>query len=70
MLRQTILARFVATSLKIYGIATNDHYRRMYEALLYGDPKKRVLRITWNNVFRDYRISIEEDAAKEGAAHG
>ena len=55
---------------KTFGIATNEHYRRMYEALLYGDPKKRVLRIMWNNIFRDYRISIEEAAAKEGAAHG
>lgn len=39
---------------KTYGIATDRHYKRMYEGLLYGDPKSRVLRILWTNIYLDY----------------
>lgn len=54
---------------KTYGIAENHHYKRMYEAILYGDPKNRVLRIMWNNIFLDYKASFDE-GAKGGAANG
>lgn len=53
---------------KTYGIATNDHYKRMYEAILYGDPKNRVLRILWNTIFLDYKASFD-DEAKGGVVH-
>ena len=39
---------------KTFGIATDRHYKRMYEGLLYGDPKSRVLRILWTNIYLDY----------------
>ncbi len=39
---------------KTYGIATDKHYKKMYEGLLYGDPKQRVLRILWNEIYSDY----------------
>lgn len=54
---------------KTYGIAQADHYKRMYEAILYGDPKNRVLRILWNVIFRDYKALFDE-SAKGGAANG
>ena len=54
---------------KTYGIAENHHYKRMYEAILYGDPKNRVLRIMWNNIFLDYKASFDEQP-KGGAARG
>ena len=39
---------------KTYGVATEKHYKKMYEGLLYGDPKMRVLRILWTSIFTDY----------------
>ena len=39
---------------RTYGIATQKHYKSMYESLLYGDPKKRQLRILWSTIFNDY----------------
>jgi len=39
---------------KTYGIATKKHYKRMYEGLLYGDPKNRILRILWGNIYEDF----------------
>ena len=39
---------------KTYGVATEKHYKKMYEGLLYGDPKMRILRILWTTIFTDY----------------
>ena len=50
---------------KSYGIATQKHYKKMYEGLLYGDPKQRVLRILWTQIYQDYNVSFK----KGGAAH-
>lgn len=65
---------------KTYGIAQNHHYKRMYEAILYGDPKSRVLRILWNSIWGDYadesaeqvtcRIGDLNTSSKAGEAHG
>ena len=55
---------------KTYGIAKNHHYKRMYEAILYGDRKSRGLRIQWNVIFRDYKDSFDEDAQKGGVVNG
>lgn len=40
--------------IKTYGIATQEHYKKMYEGLLYGDPKSRILRILWTSIFTDF----------------
>ncbi len=45
--------------LKTYGVATNDHYKRMYEGILYGDPKCRILRILWTMIYNDYNTSTK-----------
>ena len=50
---------------KSYGIATQKHYKKMYEGLLYGDPKSRVLRILWTQIYQDYNVSFK----KGGTAH-
>ena len=39
---------------KTHGIAQQKHYKRMYEGLLYGDPKSRILRILWTQIYNDY----------------
>jgi predicted phosphoadenosine phosphosulfate sulfurtransferase len=45
---------------KSYGIATQKHYKKMYEGLLYGDPKSRVLRILWTGIYQDYNLAIKK----------
>ena len=40
--------------IKTYGIADQSHYRKMYEGILYGDPKMRILRILWTQIYQDY----------------
>lgn len=45
--------------IKTYGIATQAHYKKMYEGLLYGDPKSRVLRILWTSIFTDYNTQTK-----------
>lgn len=47
--------------IKTYGIATDAHYKRMYEGLLYGDPKSRVLRILWTMIYNDYNTSTKKN---------
>lgn len=44
---------------KTYGIATQKHYKTMYEGLLYGDPKSRILRILWTAIYQDYQSSTK-----------
>ncbi len=40
--------------IKSYGIADQSHYKKMYEGILYGDPKMRILRILWTQIYQDY----------------
>lgn len=46
--------------IKSYGIAAQKHYKRMYEGILYGDPKCRILRILWTTIFTDYNTGTKE----------
>ena len=46
--------------IKTYGIANQSHYKKMYEGLLYGDPKNRVLRIIWTSVYVDHHTSVKK----------
>lgn len=49
--------------IKSYGIAQNKHYKKMYEGILYGDPKMRILRILWQEIYTDYNEGIKRGAA-------
>lgn len=40
--------------IKTYGVAEQSHYKKMYEGILYGDPKSRILRILWTSIYNDY----------------
>ena len=40
--------------IKTHGFATQKHYKRIYEGVLYGDPKMRVMRIVHQQIFNDY----------------
>ena len=33
----------------------------MYEGLLYGDPKLRILRILWTTIYNDHNARIKEE---------
>lgn len=46
--------------IKTYGIAEQKHYKTMYEGLLYGDPKLRILRILWTTIYNDHNAAIKE----------
>lgn len=46
--------------IKTYGIATQTHYKRMYEGILYGDPKSRILRILWTMIYTDYNTATRK----------
>lgn len=46
--------------IKSFGIATEKHYKKMYEGILYGDPKSRVLRILWQEIYQDYNEGIRQ----------
>lgn len=48
--------------IKSYGIAQNKHYKKMYEGILYGDPKMRILRILWQEIYTDYNLAIKGGA--------
>lgn len=50
--------------IKSYGIAQQKHYKTMYEGILYGDPKMRVLRILWQEIYQDYNEGIRKGAAE------
>lgn len=43
------------------GIAEQKHYKTMYEGLLYGDPKMRILRILWTTIYNDHNARIKEE---------
>ena len=45
--------------IKSHGIATQEHYKKMYEGILYGDPKMRVLRILWQEIYQNYNEGIK-----------
>lgn len=48
-------------------IMDRKHYKTMYEGLLYGDPKMRVLRILWTEIYNDHNMMIKE--AQRGKQH-
>jgi len=48
-----------------YGFATQKEYKEFYEGLLYGDPKRRVLRGLWTKTF----IQAHKDMRKEAGTN-
>lgn len=57
--------------IKGYSFMTQRHFKKMYEALMAGDPKKRSLRAIYTDVFTDYtKYSKKTDAVKEVKRNG
>lgn len=40
--------------LRVHGVTNQKNFKRMYEGLISGDPKKRTLRALFTNIFADY----------------
>ena len=59
--RAHVKARTSESFIKTYGIAEQKHYKTMYEGLLYGDPKMRILRILWTTIYNDHNARIKEE---------
>ena len=47
--------------IKSYEVATNDQYKKMYEGLMYGDPKMRSLRILWSTIYGEFADRCREE---------
>lgn len=45
-----------------WGFATQKDYKDLYEALLYGDPKRRVLRALWTKTFITAHKGMRKEA--------
>ena len=60
------LSSWQSLFVKSYGIAKQKHYKKMYEGLLYGDPKKRILRILWTGIYQDHKNSFEKGGVRHG----
>ena len=60
--RQQVVAKYYKRlMLKIDGIATEKHYKKIYEALIGGDPKLRTYRAIYQQVFRDYYEELSKN---------
>ena len=56
--------------IKIDAMALPKHYKKMYDALVAGDPKLRTLRAVYQNVFGDYATYAKKFRAMGGEIHG
>lgn len=51
--QRNVARRYRSLMLKTDGIATEKHYKRMYEALIGGDPKLRTYRAVFQAIYSD-----------------
>lgn len=52
--------------IKGYSFMTRKHFKKIYEAVMAGDPKKRSLRAIYTDIFTDYvRDAKKADSGKE-----
>ena len=57
--------------IKGFSFMTQRHFKKMYEAVLAGDPKKRSLRAIYTDIFMDYtKYAKQTDPAKEVKPNG
>lgn len=53
--KRQVAKRYQRLFIKIHNIASEKHFKTMYEALMAGDPKLRTLRAIQTDVYADYR---------------
>ena len=52
--RQDLARSYKQLYVKGYSFMTERHFKKMYEAMMAGDPKKRSLRAIYTDIFTDY----------------
>jgi 23S rRNA-/tRNA-specific pseudouridylate synthase len=57
--------------IKGFSFMQQKHFKKMYEAIMAGDPKKRTLRAIYTDIFTDYvKDSRSSPPRKEVSTHG
>lgn len=51
--------------IKSVGMATQKHYKKMYESIINGDPKQRDLRTLLNTIYTDYAEDVKHGRRNE-----
>jgi predicted phosphoadenosine phosphosulfate sulfurtransferase len=63
--RQDMAKSYKQLYVKGFSFMTDRHFKKMYEAMMAGDPKKRTLRAIYTDIFTDYVKYSRETARKE-----
>ena len=63
--RQDMARSYKQLYVKGFSFMTERHFKKMYEAMMAGDPKKRTLRAIYTDIFTDYVKYSRETARKE-----
>lgn len=63
--RKDLAAAYKKLYVKGFSFMTDRHFKKMYEAMMAGDPKKRTLRAIYTDIFTDYVKYSKETARKE-----
>lgn len=63
---QKQLPRWRNFYIKFYGMITDKQYKRIYESILYGDPKGRVMRIMYKDCALEYRKRVSRETKNGG----
>ena len=56
--------------IKGHSFMTERHYKKMYEGMRAGDPKKRTLRAIYTDIFTDYVKYSRASSGKEVNGRG
>lgn len=65
--RREVARAYKKLYIKGYSFMTQRHYKKMYEALKAGDPKKRSLRAIYTDIFVDYtKYAKNTDSSRGG----
>ena len=69
--RQDVAKAYKQLYVKGYSFMTQRHFKKMYEGMKAGDPKKRTLRAIYTDIFTDYvKYSRQTGQRKEVSTHG
>ena len=68
--RKEVAKSYKQLYVKGFSFMTERHFKKMYEALMAGDPKKRTLRAIYTDIFTDYVKYSRASSGKEVNGRG
>ena len=68
--RKDVAKSYRQLYVKGFSFMTERHFKKMYEALMAGDPKKRTLRAIYTDIFTDYVKYSRASSGKEVNGRG